>query len=475
MSSANNLLKSTLIYTIGNLGSKILTFALVPVYSFCLSRSDLGYYDILLTSVSLLVPFVTVQISDASYRWLLGAKKDAAAQKSAISNGFSIILFNIVAFYLIFFTVHVFYHFHYAIYFSFMFLLNTLYSYLQQVVRGLDESKLYSVSGIVNTASLVLLNLLFLVLFNLNLIGVLLATIISYFISVTFLLYKSKVYLKFSWRYLSRKEIKAMLNYSLPIVPNQISWWLISEANRFIILINLGASFNGIYALSSRFPAIIVIVNSVFMLAWQDHAINSHVEGRDNAFYNKMFAVFSSLELSLVIIMIASSRYLIRFFVGPAFADAWKYMPLLFLAVTFSAFAGFLGVGYMGAKKTKGIFLTSITGSVLNLAISLIFIKKIGLIAPALGTTAGFAAMWLYRIIQVRRYFQIRINFARVIPLLAIAILYMYLITIDNAYLNFGLLLSAVILFFLVNRKLLDYLYNLIRERWLLKYSFAKS
>ena len=66
-----NLIKGTLIYAIGNFGSKILVFLIVPLYTFYISTEDMGNYDLLMTTINLLTPIVTMQISDAAFRWMV--------------------------------------------------------------------------------------------------------------------------------------------------------------------------------------------------------------------------------------------------------------------------------------------------------------------------------------------------------------------------------------------------------------------
>ena len=65
------LLTGTIIYAIGNLGTKILTFLIVPLYTYYINTSDMGDYDLLITSVSLLVPLISLRISDATYNWMI--------------------------------------------------------------------------------------------------------------------------------------------------------------------------------------------------------------------------------------------------------------------------------------------------------------------------------------------------------------------------------------------------------------------
>ena len=74
-------LKDIGIYAIGNLGSKLITFMLVPLYTHYITNTDeFGYYDICLTVIFLFIPFVTLQLRDGAFRFLLdcNTKRDKA-------------------------------------------------------------------------------------------------------------------------------------------------------------------------------------------------------------------------------------------------------------------------------------------------------------------------------------------------------------------------------------------------------------
>ena len=62
-------LKDIGIYAIGNIGSKVITFLMVPLYTYFVhDTSDFGYYDLCLQVCLLLMPFVTLQLRDGAYR-----------------------------------------------------------------------------------------------------------------------------------------------------------------------------------------------------------------------------------------------------------------------------------------------------------------------------------------------------------------------------------------------------------------------
>ena len=59
------LFKNIGLLTISQFGTKILVFLLVPLYTSVLSTSEYGTYDLFVTTINLLVPIVTLNLSDA--------------------------------------------------------------------------------------------------------------------------------------------------------------------------------------------------------------------------------------------------------------------------------------------------------------------------------------------------------------------------------------------------------------------------
>jgi O-antigen/teichoic acid export membrane protein len=413
-----------------------------------------------------MVPFVTVQISDATYRWLLDAKDDQNKKNAAVSNGLFLLLISSTGFFVICMVASLFLHIQYMYYFIVILLLSGLLPFLQQVIRGLGNNKLYSFIGIANSLFLVIFNLIFILGLKMRLEGLLISTIIANIISILLISFKINLPKIFSFGLVSKKEMWAMLQYSWPLIPNMISWWLINEVNRFIILLKIGPDANGIFAISNRFPAIIIILNSIFMLSWQDHAIGAQKDEDKDAFYSKIFNVFMTLELSVVIFLTSISHYTVKYLIGPQFQDSWKYMPLLYLSVAFSSFAGFLGVGYLAAKKTRGIFTTSIISSVLNILISYLLIDKIGLYAPALGTLTGFVLMWLIRLYQTRHFFKLKLNYTTFFALLINALAFIVLAAMQSTYLDITLIIIAILILITCNKQLVKFIFGFISNRF---------
>jgi O-antigen/teichoic acid export membrane protein len=463
MSQGKSILKNTLIYALGNFGSKILAFLLLPLYTYYLNRDEFGTYDLFIVTISLLTPILSLQISDAAYRWLIDTK-DKDKQKTIIFNGFLLILITGSLFiigYLIFIS---FVKIKYSGYFMVILLLTLLTPYFQKVLRGLGKNLEYAISGIISTFLILSLNILFLAKLNFKIESLFISTIIANIIVLIYILTKINFKGVFKKNKINKTELKAMIKYSLPLVPNSLSWWLINASDKYLILYFLNLEANGIYAISTRFPSIIMLLNSVFLMAWQDHGISAKDNKENMAFFSKLFNKFIVLELTFVIFLIAISPYLIKYLIDDKYAEAWKYLPFLFIGTALNAFAAYIGVGYQRSKKTKGILITSIAGGIANIIISLSLLPIIGLYAPALGTFISFSIVYILRKRETDKFFKINVNNNTFLILLFISLLFTYLIHYScNSIYNIILVLVSTILLITLNLDIIKKMIFLIK------------
>ena len=58
MKQYSDLKKNTIIISIANLGSKFIAFILAPLYSYYLTTSEYGIMDMIITTVSLVMPII---------------------------------------------------------------------------------------------------------------------------------------------------------------------------------------------------------------------------------------------------------------------------------------------------------------------------------------------------------------------------------------------------------------------------------
>ena len=70
------LAKNTALFALNSVGTKMITFFLVPIYTAALSTSDYGTADLVSTIATVLVPIMTLNIGEAVMRFSLDENAD---------------------------------------------------------------------------------------------------------------------------------------------------------------------------------------------------------------------------------------------------------------------------------------------------------------------------------------------------------------------------------------------------------------
>ena len=70
------LIKNTIIFTLGNLGSKLITFFLIPLYTNALTTTEYGVVDLVTTVGTVAVPILTLNICESVMRFALDKNAD---------------------------------------------------------------------------------------------------------------------------------------------------------------------------------------------------------------------------------------------------------------------------------------------------------------------------------------------------------------------------------------------------------------
>ena len=224
-------------------------------------------------------------------------------------------------------------------------------------------------------------------------------------------------------------QIKVMIKFSLPLVPNALAWWIMSASDRYMLAFFLGFSSTGIYAVAHKFPMLLSVLNGVFYQAWQISSIDQFNSPERKQFYSNIFRTLYIVMFLGTIAFAIILRPFIIIMTGEGFQEAWRFVPFLILGTVFHSFSQFFGVGYLAAKKTGGAFRTSGIGAAANIGVNLLLIPLIGIQAASISTAIAFFIMWIARLIETRKYFSISINWVRLsieISLVIVSLIMVY-------------------------------------------------
>ena len=183
------LFKNVGVYTISQFTTKILNFFLVPLYTAVLTTGEYGTYDLMATTISLLIPIVTLNIADSILVFVMD-KKNSPQDVLHIGVKYSLIgmLGSIVFSAAIYFTNILPTINDYLIFFPILLFLNVINSTLVSFMRGIDHIKETAIGAVISSAVIILLNILFLLVFKFGLLGYFLANILGLFVQSFYLI-----------------------------------------------------------------------------------------------------------------------------------------------------------------------------------------------------------------------------------------------------------------------------------------------
>lgn len=106
-------------------------------------------------------------------------------------------------------------------------------------------------------------------MFKWGILGYILAIVLSDVGTILFLTVTAKLYRYLRFAKLDKAVWRAMLKYSVPLIPTTVLWWVTDVSDRYIVKAVIGADANGLYAVSYKIPTIMILLCGIFMDAWQ--------------------------------------------------------------------------------------------------------------------------------------------------------------------------------------------------------------
>lgn len=420
-SKEKKLLKNTALYAISNFGSKILTFLIVPLYTYYLTTAEYGTADTIISVVNVLAPISILSIHEGLLRWLLKSDED---EKIIIWTGLKLYSVFAISFNFLVFVVLYLVKWEFCVDFVFLLITLSFQNTMQFIARGLKKNKIFAISGVVYTITMLSLNIFLIIVMGQGIYGMIRSMTLAHLLSGVFVFFNIKNVFLLRHHVFDKNLARKMIAYSILLVPNAISWWVMNTSDRLMLTGMIGASFTGIYSVACKFPSIMNAVHSLFYQAWQEQAVLEYDAENRDVYYTKIFNTYMKLSFCLIILLIPLTKVFINLFMSESYKISYEYVSILYLASLFSSFSSFYGTGYISAKDPKNATITTTIGAITNCLINLLFIKLIGVWAACISTLVGYVIVYLIRVFQTRKYFHISLELKSFIVLLIISVIY---------------------------------------------------
>lgn len=411
MNRYKKLVANSGIIAIGTFGSKLLVYFLMPFYTAYLNPEMYSVADNITLMAKLLIPILSVGITETVFRFALDKEYDG---KAVFSAGIYTLLAGCTLFALIVPILNWVGYFDGYAYIIVLYVIGANFHALAtQYIRTKDHFKFYAVQGIINTSLVIAFNILFLAVFSMGITGYVLSVVLADFVTFFIIFIREKLHRDIvSPRAITRKTVRDMLKYSVPLIPTTILWWITSVSDRFMVTGFSGDMENGIYSVAYKIPNLLVMLCTVFIQAWNFSSVKEDDEGERSKFFENVYRTFAALQFMAGGFIIIAADVFTNFMFAKEYSNARYFIPILAVATVYSCMVSFLGSVYTVKKKSVKAMITALGGAVLNITLNFVLIPEsignvklagMGGLGAAIATLASYLLVFLLRTGDVKK------------------------------------------------------------------------
>jgi len=429
-SSAKKFISNTLIFFVGTILSKMVSFLLMPLYTTKVVAEQMGIFDTSITLETMICSFCYFEIWSGVLRFLY-SKEESENKGGVIRTGWKIFAVSTVIFSVLCTAMCHIMNYEYTYLVLGYGIANALSNQLTFIARGLGLNKAFSISGIINTFVHLSLNVLLLTVFNADYSALYISYIVGVLAQVLFLeicIRKSK--LLGTSKNKNPGLFNEMLKYSLPLCLNTVSYWLLTSFNRIVYNQVYGNQASGIFSIGSRFGSIIALATTCFTYAWQDLAFsNAGSSDEENSkLYTTACNKYQQFLTAATVMLLPVINLFFPVLVKGDYTQALTLVPSFIVVAVISGYTAFIGNVFYAMKKTTVVTSTTIIAALFNLAVCYPLIKLLGGNGTNIATILAFVVSISVRtaILKKKINFSIRIKNILISAIWIIATIFTY-------------------------------------------------
>ena len=413
------LLGNTLVFALGGLAIKAVSLVLMPLYTTALTAGEYGTAELLNSAIEIVLPLLSAGVVEALYRFSIDddVPKDELFADSLVVLGGGVVCAGVACA-----LGRVLWNMEHAAAFFVLFCSVCVFKATTQLARGLGHVRRFVLYGLINALAMVVSTYLLLVRAHTGIEGYLWSYTIGYLVGGLVAFLGSAEYRLLAPFRVDRDLLRRMLVYSLPLVPNLLSWWLVSVSGRYVVLWGSGLAAAGLFTAASKMPSLINIVASVFQQAWQ-YSTAREIDSPDRgAFFGVVMRGYSLATLTVAGLVIALNRPISRVMLQAEFAEGWRYVPLLMLVASFGVISIFFESFYQALKNSGVLMVSTALGAVVNVILGVALVPFMGPWGAGLAGAVAYMLVLVVRARDLRRRINLPIDRLRLTYQLALLI-----------------------------------------------------
>lgn len=180
------------------------------------------------------------------------------------------------------------------------------------------------------------------------------------------------------------------LRFSLPLVPHLLAHWILAMSDRFIIERMLGVGMVGVYASGYVFIEAINTVSTSMNSAWVPQFTRAYADRSEHPFIARTVTYYLLGLISAVLVLATLSPSLIRLVFDPRYHDAAALTPILVLGGLFQGLYYLFVAVLFFHKRNRIVPVLTVTAGVCNVGLTVWWLPILGLAGAAWATGFGY-------------------------------------------------------------------------------------
>lgn len=393
----------SLLYAFMNVGTKLIAFIMLPIYTNFLPRENYGVLTTI-DSITSMLTFLVIFGTDSALAFYYFETKEKEKKLEYVRNVMYFRLFIVgilgllvlISGPLIAEMILGSPQYVNLLYLSLgVLFVDTMIIVILMVMRFDFRTKRVVIFTVGKMFLIAILSYLFLKYFITSAEGILLGRLVSVILVLIPLIFTSSAYLKPKINFDSLKEV---IKYAAPLVPASLAFWVI--ANVSIIFLGKFQSMEevGVYGAATRLATVITLLTSGVQMAWRPYSMALKDKKDSPLLFSKIYVVLLILGIFGVMAIATIMPFIIGI-LGKDYYHAYQYVALISAATFLNFYYLIISVGLFFTKKTSTISITFGMVAVINTILNFVLIPKFSI----WGAVAAYLLAYMVAIVFIFR------------------------------------------------------------------------
>ena len=429
----SSLSRQSLIYGVGHILSRLITFLLLPLYTNVFTPEEYGLVSLAYTFLGFMNVVLHYGLDASLMKRYVPAAEDE--RKAVLTTSWLSFLVSSILFLLIVIVFKLplsrlilggaFPRF--MVYLGIILGFDVLWSIPTLILRSEQKPTAYLFFSLFNVVASLSLNLLLVLHFRMGVEGVFLSNVIT---SGTLVLITSPIILKrMAWKARSGSLWKELMRFGLPFLPSGIFAMIMELADRYLLLYFTDTATVGLYSAGYKLGMLMLLAVMGFNMGWQPFFLKEGDGEEQRKLYVRITTYVLTVLAFLWVLMLIWVPDLIRFHLGSITVYGDQYWSS-------EVIVPWIALGYMFhgmyLLQLPGIFLKNRSGyaawirglgAFLNIGLNILFIPPWGIIGAAVATCLSFAGMAIGQFIVNRRLFPLKYEWMRLLRIAGLMVI----------------------------------------------------